>query len=118
MRVAGHGTGPGTIPGEILGLLGVREMHGYEIARSIRTGGSMGAGIADRRLACPDLLRDGDVYPVLRRLEHDGLVCGRWVEIGEDVPRRRYYTLTPRGVRVAAGARARPAVAAPRGARP
>jgi DNA-binding PadR family transcriptional regulator len=61
---------------------------------------------------------EGEVYPALRRLERDCLVGGRWVDIGEDVPRRRYYALTPKGMRVVSGMRSRPAMAAPRGVRP
>ena len=47
------------------------------------------------------LVFEGAVYPVLRRLEREGLVCGRWVDVAEGQPRRRYYVLTPRGVTVA-----------------
>jgi DNA-binding PadR family transcriptional regulator len=118
MRVAGHGMGPGTLPAEVLGMLSVREMYGFEIVRSIEAGLARKTGVAGGGFAGRGLIREGDVYPALRRLEQYGLVCGRWVEIGEDVPRRRYYTLTPRGVRVAAGVRPRSAVAEPRGVRP
>ena len=46
-------------------------------------------------------LDEGSVYASLRGLEHRGLLVGKWVKVGVDRPRRRYYTLTPRGQRVA-----------------
>ena len=76
----------------VLGLLTRREMHGYEIATLLAAEGIE--------------LAEGSVYPILRRLEREGLLCARWVEIGEGAPRRRYYILTPAGERQAAGAAA------------
>jgi DNA-binding PadR family transcriptional regulator len=79
-------------PGEIelrtrvLGLLARHEVYGYEVASELR---ASAAGFD---------LPDGVVYPTLRRLERDGLASGHWVEIGADVPRRRYYVLTPKGL--------------------
>jgi len=80
----------------ILGLLGRREMYGYEIVAELRRSSE---GAID--------LPEGTVYPALRRLERDGLLRAHWVEIGEGAPRRRYYALTPAGERQAAGAAAR-----------
>jgi PadR family transcriptional regulator, regulatory protein PadR len=39
------------------------------------------------------------LYPLLYRLEERGLVRGRWVE-KPNQRRRRYYSLTPEGLRV------------------
>lgn len=39
---------------------------------------------------------DGMLYPVLRRLERDGLASSRWRQSDEG-RRRRYYQLTDRG---------------------
>jgi PadR family transcriptional regulator PadR len=93
----------------VLGLLTRRETYGYEIVALL-----MAEGVE---------MAEGSVYPVLRRLERDGLVSARWVEIGEGAPRRRYYVLTPAGERQAATARARrhqpaPTLARFQGARP
>jgi PadR family transcriptional regulator PadR len=76
----------------VLGVLARREACGVEIAAAIeaRLPPSDGPGLAE-----------GSVYPVLRRLERDGLLNARWVEIGEGAPRRRYYVLTPAGERQA-----------------
>ena len=75
----------------VLGLLARREMYGYEIVAEMRRS-------TEERIE----LAEGSVYPALRRLERDGLLSARWVEIGEGAPRRRYYVLTPAGVRQAA----------------
>ena len=46
-------------------------------------------------------LPSGTVYPVLSRLERDGLVRSTWEEAtgahAEGRPARRYYTVTPAG---------------------
>jgi PadR family transcriptional regulator PadR len=85
---------PSWLDSQILGLLCRREMHGYEIAQAIRLEPAATAGAS----AC---FREGGVYPALRRLERDGLLAAHWIEIGEKVPRRRYYSLTPRGAEAA-----------------
>jgi len=72
----------------ILGALEERARHGYEIARFIETR-SDGAIV----------LHSATLYPTLRRLEGRGLIRGRWVEkAGER--RRRYYRITPAGLKV------------------
>ena len=56
-------------------------------------------------------LPSGTVYPILRRLERDGLARGRWeaddVAHREQRPQRRYYALTAAGDSLLADARAR-----------
>lgn len=43
------------------------------------------------------LLKDGTLYPILYRLEEDGLVVSRWSEPeGKQVP-RKYYEITAGG---------------------
>lgn len=43
------------------------------------------------------LLKDGTLYPILYRLEEDGLVVSRWSEPeGKQVP-RKYYEITVNG---------------------
>ena len=42
-------------------------------------------------------LKDGTLYPILYRLEDDGLVKSEWSETeGRQVP-RKYYQITPKG---------------------
>jgi PadR family transcriptional regulator PadR len=85
-RMAGPQLSRGEFGLLILGLLGRREMYGYEIVAELR---STTDGVVD--------LPEGTVYPALRRLERDGLVAGHWVEIAQGTPRRRYYALTAAG---------------------
>ena len=72
----------------VLGILARREAYGYEVAAELR------------RLDDESNHSEGAVYPVLRRLEHDGLASGHWVDGGAGVPRRRYYVATPKGLAV------------------
>jgi PadR family transcriptional regulator, regulatory protein PadR len=49
-------------------------------------------------------LPSGTLYPMLARLQHDGLVESQWEAQREDAggrPPRRYYRLTAEGLRVA-----------------
>jgi DNA-binding PadR family transcriptional regulator len=93
--VSGSGGGPQLSRGEfgllILGLLGKRQMYGYEIVAELRRS-------TDGAIDLPE----GTVYPALRRLEHEGLVTGHWVEVEGGAPRRRYYRLTHQGERALA----------------
>jgi DNA-binding PadR family transcriptional regulator len=56
-------------------------------------------------------LPSGTVYPILRRLEEEGLVRARWERESEarreQRPARRYYELTPPGLTRLGEARAR-----------
>lgn len=54
-------------------------------------------------------LPSGTIYPILRRLEDEGFVKSRWVEVdtGSQRRRRRYYELTGEGRRAAQVATAR-----------
>jgi PadR family transcriptional regulator PadR len=50
-----------------------------------------------RHLEFADLvLAEGTIYPLLARLEREGLLASRWVE-GEGPRPRKYYDLTPSG---------------------
>ena len=69
----------------ILSLLEERSRHGYEIASLIeqRSGGALRFYVTS-------------LYPILYRLEKDGLLQGRWVEKAGQ-RRRRYYQITETG---------------------
>ena len=66
-------------------------------------------------------LPSGTVYPILRRIEDEGLVRARWERDGvarrEQRPPRRYYELTAAGVARLSDARARFRAMAELGAR-
>ena len=77
----------GTTAFLILSLLEVEPRHGYELSKLIE---SRSRGVVTIYAA--------SLYPLLYRMEREGLIDGRWVEKpGER--RRRYYTLTPAGAR-------------------
>ena len=65
----------------VLALLAQRESYAYEIASTLATGVGMG---------------EGTIYPLMRRMQDDGLVATRLVESSSGPP-RKYYRLTPAG---------------------
>ncbi len=75
----------GSIELALLHLLDEGEAYGYEIATAI-------AERTDGELA----ISDGTLYPVLYRLEKNGLVAVRWETQERGVP-RKYYRLTDAG---------------------
>lgn len=76
----------------ILELVRSRRLHGYAIVRELKERGELVAG-------------EGTVYPVLRRLESDGLVCAVWSDEGPAGP-RKYYSMTEAGASFLEHARA------------
>ena len=69
----------------ILGILKQGRSYGYLIIQKIRelSGGKM-------------LWSDGMLYPVLHKLEKDGLIRSEWVLSDEKRP-RKYYDITEKG---------------------
>ncbi len=59
--------------------------------RSAQYGYSLRQALAERGLA----IEEGTLYPLLRRLEAQGVLASEWRI--EDGPPRRYYTLSPQG---------------------
>src|SRR3979490_2264665 len=72
----------------VLSLLEDQPRHGYDISKliQIRSGGALKFHVTS-------------LYPLLRRLEEQGCIQGRWVE-KPGQRRRRYYQLTPHGLKV------------------
>ena len=67
----------------ILSLVEHEALYGYAIVRELKDRGGLVAG-------------EGTVYPVLRRLEADGLVSAAWSDEGPAGP-RKYYRITDAG---------------------
>lgn len=67
----------------ILSLVRNEALYGYAIVRALKERGGLVAG-------------EGTVYPVLRRLEADGLVSAEWSDEGPAGP-RKYYRITDAG---------------------
>jgi PadR family transcriptional regulator PadR len=75
----------GSVETLVLSLIEDQPRHGYELAQLIeqRSGGRLSFHVAS-------------LYTTLYRLEHDGLIAGRWVEKA-GLRRRRFYRLTAAG---------------------
>ena len=65
----------------VLALLARRESYAYEIASTLATGVGIG---------------EGTIYPLMRRMQNDGLVDTRLAESSTG-PSRKYYRLTSAG---------------------
>lgn len=70
----------------VLSILRLGESYGYKIIKDV-----------DRLSGGSVEWTDAMLYPVLHRLEREGLIRSRWVRSDEG-RRRKYYTLTPAGV--------------------
>lgn len=70
----------------VLQLLSGKEKYGYQL-------------ICELREQSEDmfLLKEGTLYPILYRMEDDGLVVGRWSEAKGREVSRKYYCITAEG---------------------
>jgi PadR family transcriptional regulator PadR len=73
-----------TLPLTVLAVVADEETYGYAIAQRLQAAG-LGA------------VKGGTLYPVLNRLEQDGLVTSSWRE-GAAGPGRKFFTATPHGL--------------------
>jgi len=73
----------GTLEGCILKIISQKETYGYEISEKLR-----GYGFSD--------ISEGTIYPLLLRLEKNGLISAQYREspVG---PSRKYFSLTKAG---------------------
>jgi PadR family transcriptional regulator, regulatory protein PadR len=67
----------------VMGVLYHERHYGYSLVRVLSETGSIS-------------LKEGTIYPILGRLDRDGLVGSEWVESGQGPP-RKYYSLTAAG---------------------
>ena len=67
----------------VMGVLYNERHYGYSIVRVLSEAGSIS-------------LKEGTIYPILSRLDRDGLVKAEWVESIQGPP-RKYYSLTVAG---------------------
>lgn len=70
----------------VLRLLGEERHYGYSLLRSLEDRGAI-------------TLKEGTLYPILARLDRDGLVSTEWVESAQGPP-RKYYSLSESGRRL------------------
>lgn len=71
----------------VLSILTAGESYGYAIIREVRR---LSGGTLD--------WKEGMLYPVLHRLESEGLVTASWRQA--DGRRRKYYRITDQGLKV------------------
>jgi PadR family transcriptional regulator, regulatory protein PadR len=67
----------------VMGVLYHERHYGYSLVRVLTESGSIS-------------LKEGTIYPILARLNTDGLVRSEWVESDQGPP-RKYYALTSSG---------------------
>jgi PadR family transcriptional regulator, regulatory protein PadR len=67
----------------VMGVLYHERHYGYSLVRVMTETGSIS-------------LKEGTIYPILARLDRDGLVRSEWVESDQGPP-RKYYALTASG---------------------
>jgi PadR family transcriptional regulator PadR len=67
----------------VMGVLYHERHYGYSLVRALTETGSIS-------------LKEGTIYPILARLDRDGLVRSEWVESDQGPP-RKYYALTSSG---------------------
>ena len=70
----------------VMGALYHERHYGYSLIRVLSENSSIS-------------LKEGTIYPILARLDRDGLVRSGWVESDQGPP-RKYYTLTSSGQRL------------------
>lgn len=73
----------GTLEGCILKVISHRETYGYEISQQLLT-----YGFSD--------ISEGTIYPLLLRLEKNGLITAQFRESALG-PKRKYFSTTPQG---------------------
>lgn len=78
----------GHIESIILSLLKEKDYYGYELAKKIRD--------SSKQLF---EIKDGTLYVVLNRLEGSELVKSYWGDCKSGGARRRYFTITPEGIK-------------------
>lgn len=79
----------GTFETIILKLLSENEsLYGYELIQKVKE-------LSEGEITFPA----GSLYPILHKMEEQGFVVTRRVELGRRV--RRYYSLTPSGIEAA-----------------
>src|SRR5215510_6520168 len=66
-----------------MGVLYHKRHYGYSLIRVLTDSASI-------------TLKEGTIYPILARLDRDGLVRSEWVESDQGPP-RKYYSLTSQG---------------------
>lgn len=73
----------GILDGCVLAVIEKQQVYGYELSRKLQQ-----VGLSD--------VSEGTIYPVLLRLQKNGLIQGE-MKPSETGPNRKYYSLTSKG---------------------
>lgn len=73
----------GILDGCVLAVISKESVYGYELSKKLQA-----VGLAD--------VSEGTIYPVLLRLQKNGLIHGE-IRPSESGPNRKYYSLTANG---------------------
>ncbi len=76
----------GSVKLSLLSLINERERYGYEIIRELK-----------KRTDAALIIKEGNLYPALHKLESQNLVKSFWKEVEPGVPPRKYYKITKKG---------------------
>jgi PadR family transcriptional regulator, regulatory protein PadR len=71
----------------ILSLLVDKDLYGYEMTKKMKE-------VSENKF----ILKDGTLYPALKRLETKKLITGYWSD-SEGAARRKYYRITENGLK-------------------
>src|ERR1700722_4385399 len=71
----------------VLGVLQLGSMHGYEITKRINQQGEKVFS-----------MKEGQLYPILHRLENEGKIVSEWVQT-QGKPAKRVYSIPENGER-------------------
>ncbi len=82
----------GDLDALVLGVLARGRMHGYEITQTINAAGPTEDNTGDGGV----VVKEGQLYPILHRLENDGKIEAEWIE-QTGRPARKVYRLTDAG---------------------
>ncbi|MBQ8210771.1 MAG: PadR family transcriptional regulator [Clostridia bacterium] len=72
----------------VLSVLSRKPMYGYQIIRTVEV---MSEDVFQ--------MNEGTLYPILHSLENEGFLTSYWSEKTESARRRKYYEITPQGLK-------------------
>ncbi|GGD22526.1 PadR family transcriptional regulator [Pontibacillus salipaludis] len=74
----------GILEGCLLSIIGKGETYGYEMMEKLHASGFT-------------MVKEGSIYPLLLRMKKEGLVATTQKQVPSGGPKRKYYSLTPKG---------------------
>lgn len=77
----------------ILWIISKESIHGYRIMKSLENFFNF------ENANCEIKINSSKIYPVLSKMESEGLIIGEW-KVNENNKRVKYYSITPDGIKV------------------